>query len=119
MIWRVQLLGNLTISRGSSRINRFESGRTGATLAYLALNSKNPIPREELAEAIWPDESPDLTRHRLRQSIYSLRQQLEPPGIPRNSVLIADKTSLQLNPNSFSCDVLEFIKNCKIGRAHV
>ena len=52
MIWRVQLLGNLTISRGSSRINRFESGRTGATLAYLALISNHPIPREELAEAI-------------------------------------------------------------------
>lgn len=113
MIWRVQLLGNLTITRGSSNINRFESGRTGATLAYLALNSNHPIPREELAEAIWPDQPQELTRHRLRQSIYSLRQQLEPPGIPRNSVLIADKTTLQLNPNSFSCDVLDFIKNYK------
>ena len=116
MIWRVQLLGNLTISRGSSTINHFESGRTGAALAYLALHSNHPIPREELAEAIWPDQPQELTRHRLRQSIYSLRQQLEPPGIPRNSVLIADKTSLQLNPNSFSCDVLEFIKNCKSRR---
>ena len=109
MIWRVQLLGNLTITRGSSKINRFESGRTGAALAYLALYSNHPIPREELAEAIWPDQPQELTRHRLRQSVYSLRQQLEPPGIPRNSVLIADKTTLQLNPNSFSCDVLEFI----------
>ncbi len=113
MIWHVQLLGNLTISRGSFKIDHFESGRTGAALAYLALNSNHPVPREELAEAIWPDQPQELTRHRLRQSIYSLRQQLEPPGIPQNSVLIADKTTLQLNPSSFSCDVLDFVKHCK------
>ena len=88
MIWRIQLLGRLSVTRGSQVITRFESSRVAALLARLVLFSKHPAPREELIELLWPEEEPERGRHRLRQAIYSLRRQLEPPGIPPNTVLI-------------------------------
>ena len=108
MIWRVQLLGRLTVTRGSQVITRFESSRVAALLAHLVLFSNHPASREELIELLWPEEEPDRGRHRLRQAIYSLRRQLEPPGIPPNTVLNADRLTASLNPHTFSCDAVDF-----------
>ena len=108
MIWRIKLLGGLSISRGSHVITHFESSRVSAMLAYLALNSNRTTSREELVDILWPDEEIEVGKHRLRQALYSLRRQLEPTGIPANSVLAATRSTVCLNPESFSCDVLEF-----------
>ena len=116
MVWRLQLLGRVALSNGGQTIDRFESSRTAALLAYLALNCNRPIPREELAELIWPDESPELARHRLRQSVYSLRGHLEPAGTPKNSTLLANRATLQFNPAALSCDASEFEKLFKSKR---
>jgi predicted ATPase len=110
LIWRIQTLGGLTVTRGSQVITRFESSRVAALLAYLALFSKHPASREELIELLWPEEETDRGKQRLRQAIYSLRRQLEPPGIPPNTVLNADRYSVGLNPQSFSCDAIDFNK---------
>lgn len=108
MHWQLQVLGRLALSRSSAVITRFESSRTAALLVYLALFQKHPHPRESLIELLWPEEEPEVGRHRLRQAIYSLRRQLEPPGAPPGSVLLADRMTLCLAPESLTCDAVEF-----------
>ncbi len=117
MIWRVQMLGGLTVSRGSQVITRFESSRVAALLAHLALFSRHPASREELIELLWPEEEFEVGRHRLRQAIYSLRRQLEPPGIPPNSILSANRLTVSLNPTTFSCDAADFERLVRKGRS--
>jgi predicted ATPase len=108
MIWRVKLLGGVSLSRGSQIITHFESSRVAALLAHLSLFSQHPRSREELIEILWPEEDPEVGRHRFRQALYSLRRQLEPPGIPPGSVLNSNRLTVSLNPETFSCDVVDF-----------
>ena len=79
-----------------------------ALLAYLALFTQHPHPREELMELLWPEEDPEKARQRLRQALYALRQQLEPPGTPQGSVLIANRHAIALNVSCFTCDARLF-----------
>lgn len=108
MIWRIRLLGGISLSRGNHIIAHFESSRVASLLAHLALFSQHPRSREELIEILWPEEEPELGRHRFRQALYSLRRQLESPGIPPNSILYANRRTVRLNPATFSCDAVDF-----------
>jgi predicted ATPase len=116
MNWRVQLLGGLALNQGSQVITHFESTRAALLLAYLALSPQRSHPREELCELLWPEIDIDISRPRLRQALYSLRHQLEPPGVPSGSVLIADRHSLRLNPAAVHCDATDFERLVRMGR---
>jgi DNA-binding SARP family transcriptional activator len=61
-----------------------------------------------LIELLWPDTTPESGRHNLSLALSSLRNQLEPPGVPAGTVLIADRFSVELNPETFTTDVSEF-----------
>lgn len=108
MNWRVQVLGRLALSRGEQVVTRFESRKVAALLAYLALFPRNPHSREELIEMLWAEADPDVGLPRFRQALYALRRQMEPPGTPPGSVLLADRYTVQLNPAAFTCDALDF-----------
>ena len=109
MNWRINVLGGLSLERGAQAvITHFESRKVAALLAYLALFPQHPHPREELMELLWPDEEPEKARQRLRQALYALRQQLEPPGTTPGSVLIATRHVVALNAACFTCDARLF-----------
>jgi len=116
MNWHVQVFGRLALYQGSQVITHFESGRVALLLAYLALFGRRSHPREELGELLWPEIAPEVSRQRLRQALYTLRHQLEPPGVPSGSVLIADRHAVRLNPTAFTCDAVEFERLVKHGR---
>jgi predicted ATPase len=87
-------------------IRRFRSQRVAALLAYLALRLGRDVPREELAEALWPEEDPKVTANRLRVALTSLRHQIEPPGVTPGSVLDASRAGyLRLRRETLWCDV--------------
>ena len=44
----------------------------------------------------------------LRTALSSLRRQLEPPGVPPGSVLVADRSQVRLNPAAAVTDTGEF-----------
>ncbi len=50
----------------------------------------------------------DKGRHNLSVALSSLRQQLEPPGIPDGAVLVAERFSVRLDPSAVTTDVSEF-----------
>lgn len=73
-------------------------------MAFLALHPKRLHPREELIDLFWPDSDLEAGRASLRTALASLRRQLEPPGVPSGSVLIADPLHIRLNPVAILTD---------------
>jgi predicted ATPase/DNA-binding SARP family transcriptional activator len=106
--WRIELLGWLRAVGEGRVVSRFRSQQTGALLAYLAFYRHRSHPRDALVELLWPECDWDAGRNRFRVALSSLRHQLEPPGVPAGAVLIADRSSLQLNPAITSTDVSQF-----------
>src|SRR5258708_7059559 len=103
---KVELLGGLRLERDGRLITRFRTRKAAALLAYLAFHRHRAHPGDELIEIVWP--GPDDERHKLRKALTSLRRQLEPPGVPAGGVLIADRSTVQLNPVCATTDVAHF-----------
>jgi hypothetical protein len=57
----------------------------------------------------------DVGRNRLRQALATLRRLLEPPGMPPDSVLAADRQTVGLADDAVSCDVHEFERLLKLS----
>ena len=107
------LLGGLQVVLGqddpnAAVVTRFRTQKTAALLAYLACHPDRPHPREELIDRFWPDADFEVARVSLRTALASLRRQIEPPGITPNSVLIANRTTVRLNPEAVVIDVSRF-----------
>src|SRR5436305_2190139 len=77
MLWRIELLGTLRLTRGEQIVTQFDTRKTAALLARLAYYPDRLHSRETLAEALWPEEDPEATRGRLRQALAVLRRALE------------------------------------------
>ena len=107
-VWQIQLLGGLRATRGNSVIAQFPSRPVAMLLARLALQPQRRHAREELIDLLWPDVDFDVGRNRLRQVLSTLRRLLEPPDLPPDSILNADRQTVGLNADAVSCDVHEF-----------
>ncbi|MFB3882374.1 MAG: BTAD domain-containing putative transcriptional regulator [Armatimonadota bacterium] len=105
---RIQLLGGLRVVCGERVIARFRTHKTGALLAFLAYHLASAHPREALAVLLWPDSTPEAGQMSLRVALSSLRHQLEPPGTRAGTVLVADRSSVGLDPAAVATDVAEF-----------
>lgn len=108
-LYQVRLLGGLEIQSGGKVITRFRSRQTAGLFAYLSFHREKRHLRDALVERFWP-EAPDPERGRasLSVAISSLRSQLEPPGAPYGSVLIADAKNIGLNPATVHTDAEAF-----------
>lgn len=106
--WRFEMLGLFRVQQAETLLTRFRTQKTAALLAFLAYFSQRSHAREEVAETLWSDQTPEAARNSLRVALASLRAQLEPPGTPSGSVLIADRTHIRLNPEALTCDAIEF-----------
>jgi DNA-binding SARP family transcriptional activator len=107
-LWKVELLRELRVIGTEHTVLRFRSRMIGALLGFLAYRLGTRQPRDLLVELLWPECDCDTGRLRFRVALNSLRRQLEPPGVPAGSVLLADRTSVQLNPERVATDVAEF-----------
>jgi DNA-binding SARP family transcriptional activator len=105
--WRIQMFGSLKAERDGRTISHFETRKTAALLACLALQNGKPLSREALAEQLWPDEEWEATRNRLRQALSVLRREME-AGETEGSVLTADRMDVCLNAQAVTTDAAEF-----------
>ncbi|MBC8136786.1 MAG: tetratricopeptide repeat protein [Fibrella sp.] len=112
--WYIRLLGGLSAFQGEQVIERFPTQKTGGLLAYLAFYRGRSHPREVLLEQFWPDRALDKARGSLSVALNSLRSQFEPattPGAsPVGAFLIADRSTVRLQPDAFTTDVHAFIQ---------
>src|SRR5215470_6306300 len=106
-MWRIQLLGGLSVHSEQRQITRFRTQKAASLLAYLAFHPA-PQPRETLTDLLWPDAEPEVGRHNLSNALSFLRHQLEPPGVPPGTIILADRASVRLNPAAVRVDALEF-----------
>ena len=63
---RIALCGGLTVERDGDRIEGELAGRQGREVfAYLVLNRRRPVSRDELAAMLWPEQAPRAPGGRL------------------------------------------------------
>ncbi len=78
---RIHLLGVTTVTRSVGSIvegSLWNRVKVRALLAYLTVNEGQPISRERLIEALWPDLDYKSALHNLNTTVYNLRRSLEP-----------------------------------------
>lgn len=116
-LWRLFLFDGPRLQGSPGQeVRRFRSQRAAALLAYLALRLGRDVPREELAEALWPEEDPKITANRLRVTLTSLRHQIELPGMAPGSVLDASRGGyLRLRAETVWCDAIALDSALKRG----
>lgn len=119
VLWRVRLFdGPVLTDTAGNEVRRFRSRRVGALLAYLALHLGRPCPREELCEALWPDEEIQVVSNRLRVALASLRKQLEPAGVPFGAVLdVGIPGQIRMRAETVWCDTVALEADLNGGRA--
>ena len=116
-LWRVQLLGNLRASCGERALEKFQTQKTAALLAYLAFYSHRRHTREELIDLLWPDAEPEAGRNRLSQALPWLRSRIEFLPEMRGTILLADRQTVGLSLSVVSTDVSEFVAAADAGGA--
>jgi DNA-binding SARP family transcriptional activator len=108
-LWRVRLFGGPALIDGAgNEYRRFRSQRVGALLAYLCLNLGKPCPREQLCDALWPEE-PELSTasNRLRVTLASLRRLMEPAPTQFGAILdVSEPGRIRLRSEAVWCDAI-------------
>ena len=105
------MLGGFELTIGDVAVDQFAvRPRARKTLHMLALHVGQPVHRDLLAQAVWPDSPPDAARRSVHVAISSLRHLLEPDAGRGQSLLLrrlGDSYSLAL-PDGSHCDLLDF-----------
>jgi len=104
-IWKIRLLGGVSIARDGTVINHFRTRKTAELLAYLAYHSRRSHPRDLLIELLWPECDVDAGRHSLNVALSSLRQQLQPSGKPEDGLLVSDRYAVRVQWDRVETDV--------------
>src|SRR5690242_19975761 len=105
--WRIQMFGELKAERLGRVVTHFETRKTAALLACLALHPGRLFLRETLAEQLWPDEDWEATHHRLRQAISALRRALDADD-PDSSLFAGGRNELGIDESAVVTDTAEF-----------
>jgi len=104
---KARLFGKLHVEVGGQPIERFRTRGTALLLAYL-LRYPQPHTRQHLLRMFWKGVPLAAAQNNLRVMLSSLRQQLEPPGIPAGTILQTDRRFVGLNPELVETDVAAF-----------
>jgi predicted ATPase/DNA-binding SARP family transcriptional activator len=101
----VTLTGGFELKDGSGTYVRFRTRNAASLFAFLCTHQGRSWQRSEICQMFWPDKEPESAKHNLRQTLSTLRSILEPAGVEPGSVLIADRTTVKLEPRAISCDI--------------
>lgn len=104
------LLGAFQVMRQQRVLTGFNSDKTRALLAYLALEAEQPQRRERLIGLFWPEFREGRARANLSQALHVLRKLFE-SAAGAQPLLLTDAKQLQLNPAAaLWLDVREFVR---------
>ena len=105
---RIEMFGGLRALRGESVALRLRSRQAETLLCTLALSPGRSFSREELAERLWPDASPETARSRFKQELSALRRALALPPAGNSALLLTAPGVLRLDPALLTTDVADF-----------
>jgi predicted ATPase/DNA-binding SARP family transcriptional activator len=95
----LSVLGMLQVSLDGRPVVGFESNKTRALLAYLAVEAERPHSRDELAELLWPNQSDQVARNNLRQTLANLRHAIGDRTVDP-AFLFVTRETVQFNASS-------------------
>lgn len=102
----VALFGHVRLACDGKDIPFAARPKVAPLLAYLLLNCRQPISRDNLAFALWPDESEAAARANLRRHLHYLRELLPRSRTPW---FFSDARTVRWNPAArVHVDVVEF-----------
>ncbi|HEY4721232.1 MAG TPA: AAA family ATPase, partial [Anaerolineae bacterium] len=105
---RITLLGQPSLHVNASPLRFSTPPKTLPLLAYLLLHASQATSREQIAFALWPDESERAARANLRRHLHHLQNAL-PPASADRPWLVSSGGAVQWNRQSdFWLDVTEF-----------
>ncbi|HTJ75476.1 MAG TPA: tetratricopeptide repeat protein [Acidimicrobiales bacterium] len=82
---RVHLLGRLAVEVDGARTDLAGVGALGrVAFAYLVLERRRPVPRDELADVLWGEELPPTWTSALRGALSRVRRALGDAGVLRS-----------------------------------
>ena len=115
----VRCLGTFAVSCRGKTIARWQSGKARAVFQYLVLRPGEPVPREVLMEALWPECDPQAAANNLKAAVHGLRQALAgilDDGDAQAGILFV-QGRYQLSPGvELWLDVDEFEQHWAAGR---
>lgn len=95
----------------------WQSRRARDLLRLLVARRGRPVPRAALCEALWPDDDPTRTGHRLSVLLSIVRGVLDPDKVfPSDHYLLTDAASVALDVTHLRVDVVEFLGAVHHGR---
>ncbi len=107
----ISLLGGLRLHWGEQAWPVPSPPRLASLLAFLLLYRQQPIPRDELAERLWPDRPAAEARANLRRHLHMLRQ-----ALPDGEWILTERETVQWNPAAdFWLDVEAFTRSAQAG----
>ncbi len=95
----ISIMGSFEVVDGEGNAFRFPTLSSEGLVAILAINFPNPVPRDDLALALWPESEHRLRRSNLRKTIQRTKSVL-PSG-----VVLESQKGLSLDSDLIDCDV--------------
>lgn len=118
----LSLLGGFQAALDGQPITGFDTDKTRALLAYLAVEAGRPHRRAGLAALLWPESPAQKAAHNLSQTLLRLRRALreeQPAQANRQPFLLVSSQDIQFNPLSdHRLDVAEFVELLRAHRQH-
>jgi DNA-binding SARP family transcriptional activator len=115
----VRCLGRFEISSTWKRLNRWQSSKVKSVLEYIMTRPRQPVIKDMLMEALWPDCDPQAANNNLKAAMYGLRQALNHLFDRSDSFpyVLFLQGSYLMNPEvELWLDVEEFEQHWKVGR---
>jgi DNA-binding SARP family transcriptional activator len=115
----VRCLGRFEVHSEWRRVERWQSVKAKSLLAYLMTRPGEPVAREVLMEALWPDCDPQAAGNNLKAAMHGLRQTLNRLFNTTESYpyVLFLQGSYLINPEiDLWVDVEEFEKHRETGR---
>jgi predicted ATPase/DNA-binding SARP family transcriptional activator len=109
---RVRLFGEGSVDAGDGPRLVDALPKALPLLAYLLIRRDAPIPRDQLAFALWPDDDEEAARANLRRHLFRLMRLL-PDAPAATPWIISSRKSVKWNPQAtYWLDIVEFERLC-------
>jgi DNA-binding SARP family transcriptional activator len=109
----VQTLGGFRLLREGAVVppKTWQSKKARDLLKLLAARRGHPVARDELIEALWPEEDPARTANRLSVALSTLRSVLDPQReFAQDRFILAEAGALRLSLDAVELDVESFLE---------
>ncbi len=109
------LLGTFNFTVNDKSVQNWPTGKGRAVLKYMLAHHNEPIPRDMLMDAFWPQAGPESARNSLNVALYGLRQALK--TVTDTPVILFEEGAYGINPEfHIWVDVDEFDRHVQAGR---